>query len=183
MLTTRALTLVFVAAASLAVAAGCSKNAAPPAAAASTPVSQAVATAPPPATQAAMFIAADLPLLPPGIVNGAAPVEVTKAVYEFAARHPEVLQHVPCFCGCERGGHKGNHDCFVASRDQASGQVKSWDSHGITCEICIDVGARAMQMHNAGASVVEIRDAIDKRYAAATNRTPTPHPPRGGHQH
>jgi hypothetical protein len=61
--------------------------------------------------------------------------------------------------------------------------VKSWDSHGITCEICIDVGARAMQMHNAGASVVEIRDAIDKRYAAATNRTPTPHPPRGGHQH
>jgi hypothetical protein len=94
-----------------------------------------------------------------------------------------VLNYIPCFCGCERGGHKGNHDCFVADRDAASGAVKSWDSHGITCEVCIDVGQQAMQMHGAGASVADIRAAIDKRYASAISRTPTPHPTRGGHEH
>ena len=38
--------------------------------------------------------------------------------YEFAARHPEVMKFVPCFCGCERGGHKDNHDCFVMTQER-----------------------------------------------------------------
>ena len=53
---------------------------------------------------------------------------VIRAVYEFAARHPEVLEYMPCFCGCERKGHRSNHDCFVAGRD-ATGKV-AWDAHG-----------------------------------------------------
>ena len=32
---------------------------------------------------------------------------IARAVYRFAAEHPEVLSYVPCFCGCERGGHHG----------------------------------------------------------------------------
>lgn len=55
--------------------------------------------------------------------------EVVKATYEFAARRPDVLQYVPCFCGCERSGHVGNDDCFVKSRD-ASGKP-TWDLHGM----------------------------------------------------
>jgi hypothetical protein len=101
---------------------------------------------------------------------------VTQAAYEFAARHPEVLQYVPCFCGCERGGHNGNHDCFVHSRD-ANGNV-TWDSHGYGCAICIDVAYTAMQMHNSGASVTQIRTAIDQKYASRfPTKTPTPLPP------
>ena len=34
-----------------------------------------------------------------------------------AAKHPEVLSKVPCFCGCENRGHRHNDDCFVAARD------------------------------------------------------------------
>ena len=46
------------------------------------------------------------------------------------------------------------------------------------CEVCIDIGQQAMQMHNAGASVAEIRAAIDKRYNTdARSHTPTPKPP------
>lgn len=70
--------------------------------------------------------------LPPLPYDGYAsprPMAVTHAVYEFAARHPEVLQYVPCYCGCERNGHTGNESCFVKSRS-ASGQVTAWDSHG-----------------------------------------------------
>ncbi len=70
--------------------------------------------------------------LPPLPYDGYAsprPMAITHAVYEFAARHPEVLQYVPCYCGCERNGHTGNESCFVKSR-AASGQVTAWDSHG-----------------------------------------------------
>jgi hypothetical protein len=125
-------------------------------------------------------LADDLPLLPPGVAMGARPVGVVRATYEFAARHPEVLEYVPCFCGCERGGHKGNHDCFIAARD-AGGRVTAWDSHAIGCEVCLDVAADAMQMHNSGASVWAIRDAIEKKYAPLyEGHTPTPMPKRGG---
>lgn len=41
-----------------------------------------------------------------------APAEV-QAIYEFAARRPDVLHYLPCFCGCWRAGHKSNYDCFV----------------------------------------------------------------------
>jgi hypothetical protein len=53
-----------------------------------------------------------------------------RAVYEFAARRPDVLRYVPCFCGCERNGHQDNEDCFVASR-AADGRPE-WDRHGLT---------------------------------------------------
>jgi hypothetical protein len=44
----------------------------------------------------------------------------------------------------------------------------------------VDVAYQAMQMHNSGASVSAIRDAIEKKYEGAPNHTPTPMPKRGG---
>ena len=65
---------------------------------------------------------ADLPPLPlPGYAPPRPP-EVVTAAYQFAAEHPEILSYVPCFCGCERSGHKGNEDCFVRTRG-ANGDV------------------------------------------------------------
>lgn len=55
---------------------------------------------------------------------------IVEAVFRFAAEHPEVLSHIPCFCGCENRGHKDNDDCFVAARDR-SGRVTAWEPHGI----------------------------------------------------
>jgi len=46
------------------------------------------------------------------------PAEVTMAsaqlreLYEFAARRPDVLHYLPCFCGCG-GVHQSNYDCFI----------------------------------------------------------------------
>src|SRR6202162_5910264 len=50
------------------------------------------------------------PLQFPGYQT-ARPPEVVRAAYKFAAEHPEVMSYVPCFCGCERMGHRGNEDC------------------------------------------------------------------------
>ena len=55
--------------------------------------------------------------------------EVVRAVYTFAARHPEVLHYVPCFCGCQRSGHRDNDDCFIKGRD-AKGRPE-WEAHGM----------------------------------------------------
>ncbi len=81
-------------------------------------------TPPPPA------YTGELPPLPVSSFAPARPPEVVRAVYTFAARHPEVLHYVPCFCGCERSGHHDNEDCFIASRD-AKGRP-TWEEHGMT---------------------------------------------------
>lgn len=121
-----------------------------------------------------------LPPLPQVGYAPARPMEVVQQVFEFAARHPEVLSYVPCYCGCENPqlGHKGNHDCFVKSR-AANGMVTAWEPHGIGCQICIDVGREAMLMFNSGSSVTSIRAAIEKKYGAYFgSSTPTPKPPQ-----
>ena len=125
------------------------------------------------------FLAKDLPLLPLGVEDAVRPLTVMHATFTFAARHPEVMKFVPCFCGCQRAGHKDNHDCFVSGRD-AAGKVTSWEPHALECQVCVDVAYEALRMHNSGASISAIRDAIEKKYAAATTRTPTPMPKRGG---
>ena len=74
---------------------------------------------------------ANLPPLPMVPGPPARPIEIVRATYTFAAEHPEVLSYVPCYCGCERGGHRGNEDCFVTRRD-ANGDVAEWEPHGVT---------------------------------------------------
>jgi len=120
---------------------------------------------------------AKLPPLPVQAFAPPRPPDVVRAAYVFAAEHPEVLSYVPCFCGCERGGHRGNEDCFVAARD-ANGDVTDWDPHGLDCAVCIDVATEARQMHTSGASVRDIRAAVEKKWAGFHGgHTPTPQPP------
>ena len=73
----------------------------------------------------------NLPPLPFSPGPPSRPMEVVRAVYTFAAEHPEVLSYVPCYCGCERSGHRGNEDCFVTTRAD-NGDVVEWEPHGIT---------------------------------------------------
>lgn len=160
--------------------AACSRNAAPPPSATPGTIGAALPGASDPGTDP-LYIAADLPRLPAGAPNAPRPYGLVKAAYEFAARHPEVIGYMPCFCGCERGGHKSNESCFIAGRDRGTVQ---WDTHAIGCEICLDVAIETMQMHTAGATVAQIRDVIEKKYAPLYNgHTPTPPAPKGKGHH
>jgi len=119
-----------------------------------------------------------LPPLPVVSFTPPLPMATVQQVYEFAARHPEVLQYVPCYCGCEREGHRGNHECFVKSR-AANGRIAEWDSHGMGCEVCLRVGQRAMTLFNQGRSVADIRKVIDTEIGSRySSSTPTPLPPK-----
>lgn len=104
------------AAAIVMVCAACSGEQAPPAA-------QSVAPA------ASVPSASYLPL-PSVPFPAARPMPIVEAAFHFAADHPEVLSHMPCFCGCEHRGHEHNDDCFVAARDER-GRVTAWEPHGI----------------------------------------------------
>lgn len=73
---------------------------------------------------------AALPPLPAMPAVPPRPPAVVRAAYRFAAEHPEVLERMPCFCGCERRGHRSNHDCFIAGRDVHGEPI--WDRHGMT---------------------------------------------------
>ena len=86
---------------------------------------------PPPSVALKPHPQANLPPLPFGTGAPARPIEVVRAVHRFAAEHPEVLTYVPCYCGCEHQGHRGNEDCFVTARD-AKGDVQEWEPHGMT---------------------------------------------------
>lgn len=44
--------------------------------------------------------------------------EVSKS-YQAARENPELLEKMPCYCGCYNQGHTSNYDCFV-------------DNHGAT---------------------------------------------------
>jgi len=118
-----------------------------------------------------------LPALPVVSYKPSMPMADVRQVYEFAARHPEVLQYVPCYCGCEQQGHRSNHECFVKSRAQ-DGRITEWDSHGIGCAVCLGVGARAMALFNEGKSVADIRATIDREASRYPSSTPTPLPPK-----
>jgi hypothetical protein len=134
---------------------------------------------PPAAAKLGPHPQANLPPLPFQAYAPPRPMETVRAVYRFAAEHPEVLSYVPCFCGCERGGHKGNDDCFVKTRN-AQGDVTEWEPHGLDCAVCLDVANEAMQMTRSGASVRDIRAAIEAKWnRPGSGHTPTPMPHSG----
>jgi len=147
----------------------------------STPAATPAAPAPPPAVALKPHPQKEYPPLQlPAYPLGRSP-EVITAAYRFAAEHPEVLTYVPCFCGCERSGHRGNEDCFVKSR-ASNGDVAEWEPHGMECNVCVDVATQAMQMYSSGASVRDIRAAVEQKWSSQAaqmhTHTPTPDPPK-----
>lgn len=73
---------------------------------------------------------ADIPPLPAVPFVPPRPMSEVRAVFVFAAKHPEVLSHIPCFCGCQQMGHRNNDDCFVKQRDAQERPV-AWEAHGM----------------------------------------------------
>jgi hypothetical protein len=92
----------------------------------------------------------------------AAPTIVQQA-YQFASANPEVLKHIPCYCGCEDIGHTSNYSCYV-SGVEANGSV-TYDTHALGCSICVDITQDTMRLLKQGKSVSEIKTFIDQTYA------------------
>lgn len=36
-----------------------------------------------------------------------------REAYRFAVANPDILEQIPCYCGCNTAGHMNNLDCYV----------------------------------------------------------------------
>ncbi|TCS96470.1 uncharacterized protein with PCYCGC motif [Hazenella coriacea] len=97
-------------------------------------------------------------------------------VYQLAAKYPDVIQHMPCYCGCGQSvGHKSNQMCFMKEIKE-DGKVV-WDSHAITCYNCQQIAVESIALKEQGKSLKEIRHFIDEKYKEGyAEPTPTPMP-------
>lgn len=83
----------------------------------------------------------------PAVKDPSTVAPAAKASYEVVQKDPQLIAQLPCFCYCERWGHKSLHDCFVTD-------------HAETCDICMKEALHADQLSKQGMTPVEIRDTI-----------------------
>lgn len=103
----------------------------------------------------------------------------TKQAYAYAAQHPEILQYIPCYCGCgspsHGGGHADNARCYVVSRGANGWMVL--EPHATTCGTCVGITLDTKSWLVAGLSLKDVRARIDQKWSAAGPSTPTKLPP------
>lgn len=100
--------------------------------------------------------------------------EDLQSLYLAVAQHQELLEYIPCYCGCgESVNHKNNYDCFIYE-NKPSGAVV-WDDHATKCGVCLKIANEAINDFTQGKSVKEIRHIIDEKYKNGYAKpTPTP---------
>jgi len=99
--------------------------------------------------------------------------EHMQTLYLAAAQHQELLEHIPCYCGCgESAGHESNLHCFIGD---STDQAVTWDDHSTRCGLCLETAAESIILQNDGKTVQEIRSYIDEKYGEGfPDPTPTP---------
>lgn len=86
-----------------------------------------------------------------------------KNIYLIAANHQELLESIPCYCGCSiSANHRDNYDCFV-HENRKDGSIV-WDDHGTKCQVCLNIAAESAIMYSEGKTIKEIRSYIDEKY-------------------
>jgi hypothetical protein len=91
-----------------------------------------------------------LPILPADLRVGESfkyPYQVH--AYELAAKIPGVIHQLPCYCYCERIGHKSLHTCYEST-------------HGAHCGICMQEVYYAYQQTQLKKTPAQIRAGIIK---------------------
>jgi len=67
--------------------------------------------------------------------------------YELAAKIPKVIYQQPCYCYCDRTGHKSLHSCFEGT-------------HGAECSTCMKELYYSYQMTMKQKTAAQIRKGI-----------------------
>lgn len=93
----------------------------------------------------------------PDYVRHAHPM--VEEAYRYALERPDVIQWMPCYCGCEALQHRSNLDCFFRSR-MAGGAV-AFEEHGSYCGICVETALLAKKRMAEGRSLADIRAEVD----------------------
>ncbi|MCA0972454.1 PCYCGC domain-containing protein [Halobacillus litoralis] len=100
--------------------------------------------------------------------------EDMQLLYTAVGQSQDLLQQIPCYCGCgDSVGHRNNYDCFIYENKDSGAVV--WDDHATKCAACLDIAAKAIIDYQDGHSIKEIRENIDAAYEEGYAKpTPTP---------
>lgn len=98
-----------------------------------------------------------------------------QGAYAFALARPDVLQWLPCYCGCAAMGHRSNLDCFFQRREVQG--TYQYEEHASFCDICVKTANLASQMLQQGSTMTQIRAAVDNTFSGSAPGTDTPLPP------
>lgn len=94
--------------------------------------------------------------------------------YAFVATHSQQLRKIPCFCGCERLGHRSNADCYLRLLDDKG--RPAWDPHSFSCSMCVRITREVALMLHQGKQLPDIRHEIEvhyrEQYGNGTNTSP-----------
>ena len=106
---------------------------------------------------AAAAATAGTPELPPPGQPAVLPPEQffgeAKAGYDAAQQCPEIIAKLFCYCGCDMtDNHSALLDCFTSD-------------HGADCQICRGEAVLALQMKKKGATLAQIQQAVDEKFA------------------
>ncbi|SNQ59994.1 PCYCGC motif-containing (lipo)protein [Candidatus Methanoperedens nitratireducens] len=90
---------------------------------------------------------------------------MTLKAYTYATKHPEMLEQIPCYCGCGGHGsaasdgkaHRFLRDCFINDNWQ-------YDDHGSNCDTCLALASKTQDYLAAGKTLKEARELIDREY-------------------
>ena len=97
---------------------------------------------------------------------------MTEEAYQYALYHPQVIEWMPCYCGCVKLDHRSNLDCYLKQ-----GQPTEFEQHASFCGICVQTTLLAKQLSDQGKSLQEIRQAVDQQFGGTTPGTVTAQPP------
>lgn len=92
--------------------------------------------------------------------------------YRIAAASQDIMEFVPCYCGCKQDAEKYRNlkDCFY---DRKTG---AFDEHAASCTTCLDEAMDIDQFKKDGLTTAQIREKIDTKYAERGEPTDTPLP-------
>jgi hypothetical protein len=80
---------------------------------------------------------------------------MTLKAYKYATEHPEVLEQIPCYCGCGQHGsvasegkpHKSVRDCFISDNG-------NYDNHASFCDTCVGIEMKAQSYFPNGIPIM-----------------------------
>ncbi len=89
------------------------------------------------------------------------PVSVQQA-YQFNIANPDIMQEIPCYCGCGAVGHHSNFNCY-AKID--ANEKLTFDGHALGCSICVDITLDTMRLLKQGQDIPAIQAYVDQKYS------------------
>jgi hypothetical protein len=102
---------------------------------------------------------------------------ITLNAYKYATEHPEILEQIPCYCGCGSHGsqasdykpHRFLRDCYINDNWK-------YDEHASFCDVCVGEATKVQAYLAQGKTLKETRALIDQEYskigAMMTNTPP-----------